>query len=339
MQFIMENKGSDDLPANLISVLDGANINPDDLDAVVVLVRALLKASEDDLAALTLASTQANTAYDTATSIHDAAVVKKVELEKEETDLQTSLNAKSAEVAQQVLNVQNALNAQTAAEGAKTNAQVTLETETARLDGEITTLEQVIELLTGLGAKDIAKIDFGNLNQFIQQGFVAIGGPDRSGGTVSGTVGPLTVTVSGHQFIRGAYPAVTSGPEVSISNLLRSSLLCNDDCTMQIVIAGLTVGKKYSIKSYHHDTAAPRGGGPFSLSWNGGTVVQLRQSGSAQAPNPATTYTAEVTAKAPIVGGVVQNYGAATLTIRSTANGVTRAHVDVNGLDIRAPLY
>lgn len=132
----------------LLSVF--ANVDPTKLDEVIVLVRALLKASEDELAAITLSRDTANTAYTDATAVYDAAVLAKVNLEGEKSVLETNLAAKTAELDQQVTVVADALTAQTEALGAKTNAQSTLDIETTRLNSEITTLNQVITLLESL---------------------------------------------------------------------------------------------------------------------------------------------------------------------------------------------
>jgi len=159
-------------PAYLLSVL--SNVDPTQLNAVIVLIKALLAASESDLAALNLASTNANTAYTDATVAYDAAVLAKAALvsaygdanvlaEKHYTDAntvretaytaesavrETAYTAESAVLDQQVNDL---FVVQTEANGAKKNAQGTLDTERIRLNGEIATLMQVIALLEGLG--------------------------------------------------------------------------------------------------------------------------------------------------------------------------------------------
>jgi len=145
MQVILDHKKD---PAYLLSVL--SNVNPEDLNAVIVLVRALLAASEADLSALTQGATDANTAYDAATAVYDAAVLAETGLAGEKTALELQLSAKSIALEQKTADVAAALLGQTAAHGAKTNAQSTLESESVRLNGEIATLLQVIALLEGL---------------------------------------------------------------------------------------------------------------------------------------------------------------------------------------------
>lgn len=150
MKVIMDHKKD---PTYLLSML--SNVDPTQLNAVIVLVRSLLAASEADLAALTLVSTNANTAYTDATAAYDASVLAKVNLQREKTNLETDLAAKSAELEQQVIVVAGALTSQTEAHGAMTNAQDTLNTETTRLNGEISTLKQVIALLEGLAGSSV----------------------------------------------------------------------------------------------------------------------------------------------------------------------------------------
>jgi len=159
-------------PAYLLSVL--SNVDPTQLNAVIVLIKALLAASESDLAALNLASTNANTAYTDATVAYDASVLAKAALvsaygdanvlaEKHYTDAntvrETAYTAESAvretaytaesDVLDQQVN--DLFVVQTEANGAKKNALGTLDTERIRLNGEIATLMQVIALLEGLG--------------------------------------------------------------------------------------------------------------------------------------------------------------------------------------------
>jgi len=137
-------------PAYLLSVL--SNVDPTQLNAVIVLIRALLADSESELVALNLASTNANTAYTDATVAYDAAALARSRLETAYTDenvrLETVYTAQSVILDQQVNDL---FVVQTEAHGAKTNAQGTLDTEQIRLNGEIATLKQVIVLLDGLG--------------------------------------------------------------------------------------------------------------------------------------------------------------------------------------------
>jgi len=137
-------------PAYLLSVL--SNVDPTQLNAVIVLIRALLADSETDLAALTLASTNANVAYTDATAAYDTAVLARGRLGTAYTDenvrRETAYTAQSAVLDQQVNDL---FVVKTEAHGAKTNAQGTLDTEKIRLNGEIATLKQVITLLEGLG--------------------------------------------------------------------------------------------------------------------------------------------------------------------------------------------
>jgi len=137
-------------PAYLLSVL--SNVDPTQLNAVIVLIRVLLADSESDLTALNLASTNANTAYTDATVAYDSAVLARSRLETAYTDdnvrRETAYTAQSAVLDQQVNEL---FVVQTEAHGAKTNAQGTFDTEKIRLNGEIETLKQVITLLEGLG--------------------------------------------------------------------------------------------------------------------------------------------------------------------------------------------
>ena len=68
--------------------------------------------------------------------------------------------------------------------------------------------------------------------------------------------------------MRGNYAPV-KGIYSSLSSLLRGSVLCEKNCVMKVVVAGLTPGAQYKMKTYHHDTSLPRGGCPFTAKWNG----------------------------------------------------------------------
>merc|ERR1719469_1484788 len=145
----MENK---DDQKSVLSIL--SNVNPADLTEVTVLIQALLAASESELAALTLVSTNANTAYSDAAGVYDAAVLVTATLEGEKTGMETALAAKAAELTQHLVNVATDLTAKTEAHGAKTIAQSTLDAGGVALKNEITTIKQVLALLSGLTSTD-----------------------------------------------------------------------------------------------------------------------------------------------------------------------------------------
>lgn len=131
-------------PSSLLSAM--SNVDPTALSEVVTLIEALLAASQNELAALLQASDDASTAYDDATAAYNAEVAKKVALDNQ--------------LAAQIGAVSDALNVQTLAMGAKTNAKNTYDTESVRLNNEISTLLQVISLLKGLGSwKSITYLD------------------------------------------------------------------------------------------------------------------------------------------------------------------------------------
>ena len=61
------------------------------------------------------------------------------------------------------------------------------------------------------------------------------------------------ITITGYTIQRGNYNAVT-GPYVTLSSFLRSSLLRNKAGEMTVVIKGLKASTKYTFVTYHHDT-------------------------------------------------------------------------------------
>jgi len=152
MSAIMSNTHN---PKTLVSLM--SNVNPTQLNEVIVLIQALLASSENDLALLTNAVTDTTTAYNDATGVYDAAVLERVRLD---TDYVAAGDLLDAHVAA-LLVTQNEAN------GAKTNAQNTLDTESVRLTGEIQTLRQVIEILQGLNpaASDILFLATGSYGQ------------------------------------------------------------------------------------------------------------------------------------------------------------------------------
>lgn len=147
MQVILDHKKD---PAYLLSVL--SNVKPEDLNAVIALVEALLSDSEADLAAITKITDDASGAYDVANTDYAAAVLAETDLANDKDALQLLLTAKSAALEVQTAGVAAALSRRTAADGAKTNALSTFEAESTRLNGEIKVLRQVIALLKGLSA-------------------------------------------------------------------------------------------------------------------------------------------------------------------------------------------
>lgn len=144
-----------DNPETLVSLM--SNVNPTQLNEVIVLIQALLKASEDDLALLNKAGTDTTTAYTDATAAYDAAVLERVRLEN---DYVAAGDLQDAHVAALLVK-------QNEASGARTNAQVTLDNESVRLNNEIQTLTQVIQILQGLNpaASDIVFLAKGSFGQ------------------------------------------------------------------------------------------------------------------------------------------------------------------------------
>lgn len=140
IQMIMKNVTSN--PKSLIKTLE--NLDPAAVAEVVSLVEALLASSNADLLALQKTSADANVAYDDATSKYNSAVAEKERLDGVIATGQTDLAAQETVVAA-------ALSAKTLATGAKTEAQTSLDAETARLNHEIQTLEQVLALLGNVG--------------------------------------------------------------------------------------------------------------------------------------------------------------------------------------------
>jgi len=139
----MENQGGS--PKSLIASLE--NLDPAAVIQVIQLVDALLAQSRADLLALQQASSSANTAFTDATNAYNAAVAEKARIEG-------VISTGNSDLAAQEAVVSDATNAKNTAEGAKTQAQDTLDTETTRLDHEIATLVQVLNLLGTLDLRD-----------------------------------------------------------------------------------------------------------------------------------------------------------------------------------------
>jgi len=133
---MMENEGRS--TKSLVASLE--NLDPASVTQVIQLVDELLAQSRADLADLEQASSTANTAFTDATNVYNAAVSEKVRLE----DVISTANQDLA--AQEVV-VSDAINTKNTAEGAKTQAQDTLDHESVRLKHEIATLVQVLSLL------------------------------------------------------------------------------------------------------------------------------------------------------------------------------------------------
>jgi len=136
---------------NLIEELVDAD--PAKVKEVVALVEIMLQAAQADLDRLTLESTNANSAYDTAVSTYDAAVVAQVDGVAAE-EKRIAARAVAAGLEEQAIT--DALSAKNIAEGAKTEAQDNLDAEKTRLEAEIASLKQVISILNGLVASGIS---------------------------------------------------------------------------------------------------------------------------------------------------------------------------------------
>jgi hypothetical protein len=139
---VMKNQSS---TKSLLTML--TNIDPAAVEAVTAMVQALLDESQTDLANLQNNVGTANQAFTDAENAYNAAVAEKVRLDDEMTSL-------AADIAHQEGVVNTARDAHIVATGAKTNAQSTLDTESIRLNHEIATLTQVIELLNKLSLRD-----------------------------------------------------------------------------------------------------------------------------------------------------------------------------------------
>lgn len=135
----MENQGG--TPKSLIASLE--NLDPAAVIQVIQLVDALLAQSRADLLALQQESSGANAAFTDATNAYNAAVAEKVRIEG-------VISTATSDLAAQEAVVSDATSAKNAAEGAKTQAQSTLDNETTRLNHEIATLLQVLNLLQTL---------------------------------------------------------------------------------------------------------------------------------------------------------------------------------------------
>lgn len=126
----------------LLNVL--ADADPAKLVEVIGLLQVLLSTSQNELAALVAASGGADSAYDDAVTVYNAAVVAQT---TGTVQLQTDYD-------QGVAALQNAVNAAQAVVDSTTTAKNTangvLSADRVRLDSEIATLTQVIALLQGV---------------------------------------------------------------------------------------------------------------------------------------------------------------------------------------------
>ena len=119
---------------------------------------------------------------------------------------------------------------------------------------------------------------------------------DKTGGSFSGQfqLGGRTckISVTGFQYVRNNYKAVSRSSKYSdISEVLRSSFLCNKACDMRAVIGGLKPSTSYRIKTTHHSTAYD--GGRLSLEYQGLesiAPVTLQESKNGEKPNPPLTH-------------------------------------------------
>jgi len=139
IQMVMRNQTGNS--KSLIESLE--KLDPATIASVVVLVEQLLASVAADLLALQQASELSISAYNDANGAHDAAVVEKVRLDE-------VILAHQASLAEQVIVVQSTLDTKNTASGAKINAQATLDAGSSRLNGEHSTLTQVLGLINGL---------------------------------------------------------------------------------------------------------------------------------------------------------------------------------------------
>lgn len=109
--------------------------DPAKVAEVITLVQHLYDTAAADLRRLEVASTDANTAYDTAVAGYDAAVAAQISAAQD---------------------VTNANSDKAAAQAAKTSAEGNLDAEKTRLEGEMASLLQVIEILGGLNEPKLA---------------------------------------------------------------------------------------------------------------------------------------------------------------------------------------
>jgi len=276
LQVILKNKKD---PAYLLSVL--SNVNPADLNAVIVLVEALLAASEADLAALTLGATEADNAYNAATTTYDEAVLLKIALVGEESQIQVDLDAKAAEVAQQTNVVSASLTAQTEAQGAKTNAQNTHDTETTRLGSEILTLKQVIALLVGLGAKTVVAATAG------PETLITPGGRDGwTGFSMLNTnaVVPAHESNQGVRLVGWQWNGFDNGNTITLQIYRQTSgtnyqLIGQNTYDSQQGLNEMTLGTSLAVESgdvvgwtFHGSAAVGHTGGPATTRWGQNNV-------------------------------------------------------------------
>jgi len=147
---IMTFKDNDEA---LLSVLSDAD--PAKLNEVITLLKALLTTSEAELLGLTTSSNNADTAFTDAVAAHNAAVVAKQDgLGPLATTRDNAITAANTAYDNAVTALQDAIDAAKvqvdSTNSTKLTANGVLAADQGRLNSEITTLRQVIQLMEGL---------------------------------------------------------------------------------------------------------------------------------------------------------------------------------------------
>jgi len=115
-----------------------------------------------------------------------------------------------------------------------------------------------------------------------------------------------------------------SPQETDLSALLRSSLLCESPCTLQVRFTGLRPGLRYRFLTYHHSISHPRRGCQFTLQYSGNNKASLKQHEDGQRPLPPLRY--QETTRADSTGSL-------TMTLVKLPHSA-HAHMNLNGFEI-----
>mmetsp|Transcript_158885 Transcript_158885/g.509528 ORF Transcript_158885/g.509528 Transcript_158885/m.509528 type:complete len:590 (+) Transcript_158885:51-1820(+) len=118
-------------------------------------------------------------------------------------------------------------------------------------------------------------------------------------------------------------PPVGAGAE-DISDLLRSSLLCELPCSMHIRVSGLLARTRYRMVTYHHSVTQPRGGTWLTLQYTGNNPVPLKQHEEGGSQRNAARH--EEVAQSDSNGGIA-------LLLKKTAISAN-AHMNLNAFEI-----
>eukprot|EP00747_Dinoflagellata_sp_TGD_P211530 gnl/TRDRNA2_/TRDRNA2_84770_c0_seq1.p1 gnl/TRDRNA2_/TRDRNA2_84770_c0~~gnl/TRDRNA2_/TRDRNA2_84770_c0_seq1.p1 ORF type:complete len:769 (+),score=85.42 gnl/TRDRNA2_/TRDRNA2_84770_c0_seq1:213-2309(+) len=188
--------------------------------------------------------------------------------------------------------------------------------------------------IVAMPAETTTRVNFGKPGLHDLTEWVTLGTRDTSGGRYFRGKAKLgsetfTVKVGRYRYARMNRAPLTGGPSKALSNMLRSSFLCAyKRCGFEMKLYGLTPGNEYSVTTWHHSVAYPRGGTKFTLQWRGesdGKLNRLQQSPDGKNPSPATSHTETV---------VADTYGQIKLSLDRLPGGHTRGHLNLNGFEI-----